>query len=113
MGLHSETIVIPVVGDLVAPRFDLTPEVMVFSVEEGAIKGERLFVLPQASNEELCQFLLKEGATTLICGGIEEEYFRYLEWKRIKVLDNIIGPAKSVLKAYMEGKLKPGDILGL
>lgn len=111
MASDCEKIVVPVWGDQVAPRFDLTAEVLVFRIEEGLLKEERLFVLPQASNEELCQFILKEGATALICGGIEEEYLRYLEWKKVIVYENVIGNVRKALEAFMTGNLKPGDIL--
>ena len=47
----------------------------------------------------------------MVCGGIEEAHFQYLTWKRIAVLDSVIGPADRLLARYAKGELQPGDIL--
>ncbi len=99
-------------GDDIAPRFDLTTEVLIVSFgADGGIEEERNLVLPQASPEKLCHMILTEDVKTVVCGGIEEEYFQYLTWKRVRVLDSVIGPHGRVLERLASGSLAAGEIL--
>ncbi|MFH0727969.1 MAG: NifB/NifX family molybdenum-iron cluster-binding protein [Pseudomonadota bacterium] len=99
-------------GNEVSPRFDLTREVLIALIEkEGTVGGEKEVVLPQASVEMLCHMILSEGIQVVICGGIEEEYYQYLKWKNVKVIDSVIGECKPVLQRLAQGRLKAGDIL--
>jgi predicted Fe-Mo cluster-binding NifX family protein len=96
----------------VAPRFDLATEVLIVGVDaNGATTEEKNIVLPQASAEALCQLILAEGVHTVVCGGIEDEYYQYLTWKKIKVLDSVIASRHRVLALIGEGTLKEGTIL--
>jgi predicted Fe-Mo cluster-binding NifX family protein len=105
-------ILISLYGNNVAPRFDLATEVLIASVgEDGHVVDEKILVLPHASAEKLCHMVLTEDVQTVICGGIEEEFYQYLVWKRVKVLDSVIGPADVVMDRYRQGKLQSGDIL--
>lgn len=105
-------ILIPLYGNEVAPRFDLTAEALIITMDEsGARFEEKLVVLPQVSAEKLCHLILTEGVDTVICGGIDEEYHQYLIWKRIKILDSVIGPWEAVIARLGENSLKPGDIV--
>jgi predicted Fe-Mo cluster-binding NifX family protein len=105
-------VLITLLGNDVAPRFDLATEVMIFAVTpEGRVEEERIMVLPQASAEKLCHMIITEDIRVVICGGIEEEYYQYLIWKRIAVHDAVIGPVDRVRQRFCRGQLQPGDIL--
>jgi predicted Fe-Mo cluster-binding NifX family protein len=107
-----EKILIPIYNQDIAPRFDLATEVVILIREAGnPLPEERMMVLPQASAEQLCHLILSDGISTLICGGIEEEYFQYLSWKKVRILDSVIGPWRKAADLFMEGRLKAGDIL--
>lgn len=109
MGVKS---LICLYGNDIAPRFDLTTEVLIVTLgPEGGIEEERTLVLPQASPEKLCHMILTEDVKTVVCGGIEEEYHQYLTWKRVVVLDSVIGSCSRVLERLARGDLKAGDIL--
>jgi predicted Fe-Mo cluster-binding NifX family protein len=96
----------------IAPRFDLATEVLITSIrEDGSDEKTRTVVLAHASAEDLCQLILGEGVNVVICGGIEEEYFDYLSWKKVQVIDSVMGPWESSLEAFRSGRLKPGSIL--
>jgi len=98
--------------DQVAPRFDLTSEVLVASVDStGKVLHSKTVVLPNVSAEDLCHMVLTEGITMVICGGIEEEYFQYLTWKKVKVIDSVIAPYDRALELARGGRLEPGAIL--
>lgn len=99
-------------GDEVAFRFDLTSEVLIAMIgDNGQVHQEKVVVLPQASAEILCRMVLTENIQVVVCGGIEEQYYQYLTWKRVRVLDAIIGDSSLALAQLAAGRLQPGDIL--
>jgi predicted Fe-Mo cluster-binding NifX family protein len=99
-------------GNEVTPRFDLATEVLIaFIGGDGKVLEEKVVVLPKASAEMLCHMVLTENIQVVVCGGIEEEYYQYLTWKRVNVLDSVIGDCQAVLARLAEGRLKAGDIL--
>jgi len=101
-------ILITVEKDWVSPRFDLTREVLI-----AENKGEKIrtVILPRPSVEELCSFILTENVDIVVCGGIEETYYQYLLWKKVKVIDRVIGPVKEVLKRVVQNRLREGKII--
>ena len=104
-------LLIPLLGLEVAPRFDLATEVWIGELDEATpdrIISSTIIVLPQASAEDLCQLILKEEVDVVLCGGIEEEFYDYLQWKRIKVIDSVIAMADEAARAYGRGELGPG-----
>lgn len=108
----NEKLLITIWRDQVAPRFDLTSEVLVATVDTtGEVLDSKTVVLPTVSPEDLCHMILTEGITTVICGGIEEEYFQYLTWKKVKVIDSVIAPYEQALEFARAGKLQPRAIL--
>ena len=110
--MMPKKILIPLHEDDVAPRFDQATEVLIITgIEKDRSQDTRTIVLPRASSDQLCHLIITEGIHTVICSGIEDDYYQYLTWKRIEVIDSVVGSCKSALKCYVEGKLKPGDIL--
>jgi len=109
---RKSKVVIPLYDDDVAPRFDLASEVWIGVLgEDGDWHEERTLVLPQASAENLCDLIFHEAVGTVICGGIEEEFYQYLRWKRVEVFDSVLGPRAKAATALAKGELKSGDIL--
>lgn len=104
-------VLIPLYKDEVAPRFDLCGEVLIVLYENGGRVNENIIVLQQPSPEDLCHMILKEKIDLVICGGIEEEYYQYLNWKNVKVIDDVLGEKDAVLAGYEKDGLERGDIL--
>ena len=96
----------------VAPRFDLASEILI-AENGGKVQPvePRILLLSGTSGEELCSLAIKENIALIICGGIEDNHYQYMMWKKIKVIDRIIGPYVVALEQAMAGKLKPGSIL--
>jgi predicted Fe-Mo cluster-binding NifX family protein len=108
----SKKILITLYNNDVAPRFDLTTEVLISSPRRGGSADEnKTIVLAHESTEDLCQLIVNEEVDVVICGGIEEAFFEYLTWKRVKVLDSVIGPWERILDRVRAGKLQAGAIL--
>ena len=105
-------ILIPLYENDVAPRFDLATEVLIVTgIGKTGSGDKKMMVLPRASADQLCHLIITEGIHTVICSGIEDDYYQYLTWKRIEVIDSVIGSCEAALKRFVEGTLKPGDIL--
>ena len=106
------SILITLLGNEVAPRFDLATEVLMVAVDEsGGVLDEKTVVLPHPSAEDLCHLILVESVSVLICGGIEDEFFQYLNWKKIKIIDSVIGPWQAVFERFQSGRLQAGMII--
>ena len=105
-------LLIPLKGDEIAPRFDLAPEVMIVTVtDDGEIAEQRLMVMAHASPESLCELILKEKVDVTVCCGIEEEFFQYLTWKKVKVIDSVVGNCENIIESFRSGTLVSGMIL--
>ena len=105
----EEKILITIWRDDVAPRFDQTTEVLVVSVDhEGRAGHRKTVLLPTVSAEDLCHMIISEGITWVICGGIEDEYYQYLTWKKVKVIDSVIGPYEEALTLVLAERLESG-----
>lgn len=103
---------IPLVGDDVAPRFDLAPEALIVAIKpDGRARVEKSIVLPQASAEALCGLIILEKVDVVICCAIEEEYYQYLTWKKVKVIDSVMGPYSDVLERVAQGTIPDEEIL--
>jgi predicted Fe-Mo cluster-binding NifX family protein len=101
----KKKVLIPLFNEYVAPRFDLATEVLITSVGEGTDSKEKIVMLSKASAEQLCHMILIERIEVLICGGIEDEYYQYLKWKKVEVLDSVVETWKSALKNYSQNTL--------
>lgn len=107
-------ILITAQGDFVAPRFDLTSEVVIATAESGVLAAKpRTIIMDRASAEELSNMIMEEDVSLVICGGIEDRYHQFLTWKKIKVIDFVIGDHQSALERALAGELHAGDILPL
>lgn len=106
-----DRVLIPLSGNDVSPRFDLATEVLVASFYNSGADDQRTIVLSHASADELCRLVLAENVGTVVCGAIEDEYYRYLVWKKVRVVDWVIGPYERALAGLRDNRLQAGDIL--
>ncbi len=105
-------ILIPVTGEHIAPRFDGCTEAWIGRVDElGNIVQERILVLAHPSAEDMCQLAMNEHVDVVICNGIESQYFDYLQWKKIQVIDSVIGTVERALDSWARKDLTNGIIL--
>lgn len=96
----------------VAPRFDLASEVLLVTLDADGREAKRQeLVLAHSSADDLCDLILDREVAVVITGGMEEEHYHYLRWKRLEVIDGIAGLAEDALSRYLEGSLESGAIL--
>ncbi len=107
-------ILITAQGDFVAQRFDLTAEAVIATVENGHLLGKpRTIIMDRSSPEDLCNMIMEENIAMVVCGGIEDRHYQFLTWKKIRVIDSVVGDHQSVLKKAVAGDLQPGELLAL
>lgn len=105
-------ILITVWGDFVSPRFDMSSEVIVATCYDRQLLEEpRSIILSSVSGELICDLVMKENIEVVVCGGIEEQHYQFLVWKKIKVFDSVIGPHAEVLDLAIKHTLTPNIIL--
>ncbi len=105
-------ILITISGDDIAPRLDMTREVLVINCKNKELTEEpKTILLGKSSAEDICSFIIKEDISCLICGGIEEKHYKYLQWKKTKVVDSVIGPHQQALRLFLKNQLTKGSIL--
>lgn len=108
----GKKILITLYRNEVAPRFDLASEVLLVSLDaEGREAKRQELVLAHSSADDLCDLILDREVAVVITGGMEEEHYHYLRWKRLEVIDGIAGLAEDALSRYLAGGLESGDIL--
>lgn len=106
------SVLVPLLGEVVAPRFDLATEVLIAQVRNGRLVGEpRVVLLSGPSAEELCSLVLEKGVTDVVCGGIEDAHYQYLGWKNVRVVDRVIGRWEGVLRLFLANELRPGTVV--
>lgn len=105
-------LLVPIQGDYVAPRFDLATEILILRFEKGEKDGDpRTIIMERPSDEALCQMVVEEHVTDLICGGIDEVHYNFLVWKKVNVMDAVIGSWRQAAEKALNGELKQGEIL--
>ncbi len=98
--------------NFIAPRFDLATEIIIAEINGNQLTGApRTIILPRKNAEDLCDLIVKEGVTCVVCGGIEDNYHNFFVWKKIRVLDNVIGSAMEALEQITAGTLEAGCVL--
>lgn len=105
-------LLIPIQGDFVAQRFDLACEIIIVHYDENSIIDKpKTIIMDRASDEELCQMIVEENITHVVCGGIEEQHYNFLIWKKITILDSVICGWQMAIDKMIAGKLQQGAIL--
>jgi predicted Fe-Mo cluster-binding NifX family protein len=96
----------------IAPRFDQATEIMIAEHDGQRLIAEpRTIILPHRSAEELSDLIVKEGVDCVICGGIEDSFHKFFTWKKITVIDGVIGSHAEALQRCLAGALLPGTVL--
>ncbi len=105
-------IMMTVRGDFISPRFDMSSEVMIATSYDGKLLEEpHSIIVSEVSAEKICDLALKKNVATVICGGISEQHYQFLNWKKILVLDGIVGPHVDVLQLALKTTLEPDTIM--
>jgi len=110
--MSGHRILIALRGNEVAWRFDKTAEALVCDIDDsGGVVSRSEIIFARFSAEDMCEYVLAHNIDTVVAGAVEEEYYHYLRWKRVDVIDNVAGELGPVLERLAQGRLGSGDIL--
>ncbi len=110
-GIKTFKAVITLWDQFVSPRFDLSPELLVAIIQDQRTVKTRTVIPACASADENCRLILAEGAKVVVTGGIQRRYFEYMQWKKVRVLDSVMGPWEKALQLLELGELTPEAVL--
>lgn len=86
-------------------HFGHTSEFKIYTVEDGNIKGTEIVPTNGNGHSLLADFLLLNGVSTLICGGIGGGAKMALAEKGIELRGGVSGNADEKVKEYLNGSL--------
>ncbi len=101
-------IAIPLFGTRISPRFDVSPEIQIITVENGKVVRNENFPVVHLTPSQRLDQLVSSGVNKVICGGIDEFCFNQLGNKGIEVIHNVTGEAGEALHLFIKGALQPG-----
>lgn len=102
-------IAIALFGSKVSPRFDLSPEFWVITVENHKVIHQERIPTQGLDIPQRTEHLALSGVKKLICGGIHDFSLEALRNMGIDVLYNVIGEAAIALTLCLKGELRPGS----
>jgi len=98
-------VAIPIFRSRVAPVFDYCIRVSVFDIgDDHQTKRSELYLGTLAPTQRVGA-LIKEGVTTLICGGMSNALDKLFQASGISVIEGIAGQVDEVLEAFMSDRL--------
>jgi predicted Fe-Mo cluster-binding NifX family protein len=95
----------------ISPRYNHSAEIATVIIGDGMILEKKIVALSIMEPAELTEFLASLGVEAVICGGVKEDCQRMLKQKNIRLIDNVIGNVDAVLKRFIKGELRSGDIV--
>lgn len=105
-------LLITVQEDNIAPRFDLTTEVVIVEHANRQMwRKPRTIILPRKNAEDLSDLIVKEGINCVVCGSIEDSFYKFFTWKKIIIIDCVIGSYAQAIELAIADQLQPGLIL--
>lgn len=101
-------VAIPRFSEAIAPCFEYSATITIFSVEEQRVVDQLDFVLQSRDALDRVRLLRDQGVDVLICGGVGELYEEVVNATGIRVLSWVSGDVDDVLEAYLAGRLVTG-----
>ena len=86
-------------------HFGHTEQFQIFTVEDGKILSDEIVSTNGSGHSLLADFLVVQGATVLICGGIGGGAKMALAQKNISVFGGVTGETRKVVEDYLAGTL--------
>jgi predicted Fe-Mo cluster-binding NifX family protein len=100
-------VAIPRFRERVAPCFEYSATITIFSIESGSVVDQRDFTLQSRVALDRVRLLRDQEVDTLICGGVQEKFEDLVKARGIEVISWVSGDVEDLLKRFIKGKLKP------
>jgi predicted Fe-Mo cluster-binding NifX family protein len=93
----------------VAPCFEYSASIAVFTVERGSVTDRVDFPLRSREPFDRVRLLRDQDVDTVICGGVQEVFEDSLRARGIEVISWVTGTVDHLVDLYLRGQLVPGD----
>jgi predicted Fe-Mo cluster-binding NifX family protein len=95
----------PRFGELVAPCFEYSATITVFTIHKEKVVDQIDFCLQSTDILDRVRLLRDQQVETLICGGLEEHLEDMLQTNGVRVISWVSGSAEELLDSFMRGQL--------
>ena len=102
-------VAIPHFGEDVAPCFEYSASIAIFTVRGKTVVGQIEFSLQSEEAFDRVRLLRDQNVATLICGGVQESFENLLLASGIRVISWVTGDVRELLQLFMRGKLVTGS----
>jgi predicted Fe-Mo cluster-binding NifX family protein len=96
----------------VSPVFDVSREVLVLTIEDGAVGPRSTESIDTPTAAKKIDRLVEMGVETLICGAISEPLHHELTVRGVKVIGFVAGEIAEVVEGFLAGTL-PTPLLSM
>ncbi len=100
-------VAIPRFHERVAPCFEYSATITIFTIEGGEVLDQRDFALQSRVALDRVRLLRDQEVDVLICGGVQETFEEVVKARGVEVISWVSGDVEDLLKRYMKGTLKP------
>ena len=102
-------IAIPRFGESVAPCFEYSATMAIFTVEDGRVVDQSDVPLQSSVPFDRVRLMKADDVDTVICGGVQALYEDLLRDNDIQVISWVSGKVEDLLARFIGGRLTPGD----
>jgi len=102
-------IAIPRFGESVAPCFEHSATISLFTVEEAMVVEQVDFSLTTKNALDRVRLLTDQGVEMLICGGVQDRFEEIVLARGIRVISWVTGEVEELLSLFLRGRLVAGS----
>ncbi len=97
------------VGDSIAPRFEHSATITIYTIRNRAIVDQVDYTLQSKEAFDRIRLLRDQGVESVICGGVQTAVENILEANGIKSISWVSGSVDELLDLFVRGKLVSGS----
>ena len=101
-------VAIPRMGEFVAPCFEYSATIALFTIKDGNVTDQIDFPLRSREPFDRVRLLRDQEVDTIICGGVQDVYEGSLRGSGIRVISWVSGSVDDLLELFLRGQLVPG-----
>lgn len=98
-------VAIPRVGDDIAPRFEHSATITIYTIRDRKVIDSRDYTLQSEKALDRIRLLRDQGIATLICGGVERSTESILSAHGIHAITWVSGRVSELLHLFAQGRL--------
>jgi predicted Fe-Mo cluster-binding NifX family protein len=105
-------IAIPRHGEFVAPCFEWSATITIFTVRGKHVVDQTDFSLQSQDPVDRVRLLRDQGVDTLVCGGLQDSFEDLVAANGIRVFSWVAGRVEDLIRRLLDGRLTSGGTPG-